>query len=158
VAASAQAFTGGTAGPPLSDALLGGTITQLPRGGSVTIYPYAGTITGGIVGVQSDIQAIVNNDIYLYLALTYNGAALNLTGYTLKAVLKATRNTPDSEGITFAIGTGLTVTSTAGGLVTWDIPHADLPDASGLWYRVDVIDASAEVFTSLFGNFTVLPA
>jgi hypothetical protein len=161
---------------PLSDPLLGGTITQIPyggtvtqpayggsvavalSGGTVTTIPYAGTITGGIVGVQSDIQAIVNNDVYLYLTITYNGAPLNLTGYTLKAYLKATRTTPDSEATVFTTSSGLTVTDAATGSVTWDIPHADLPDATNLWYRFDVIDASSEVFTSLYGNFTVLPA
>ena len=51
------------------------------------------------MGVQSDLTAIVGNDEYYYLALTYNGAALNLTGYTVKAYLKATRLTPDADAV-----------------------------------------------------------
>ena len=143
---------------PLEQSLLGGTVTPAPWGGSVTIYPYAGTISGGVVGVQSDLQAVVGNDAYFYLAITYNGAALNLTGYTLKAYQKASRLTPDSEAQVYTTSSGLTVTNVAGGLVTWVIPHANLDNPTTLWYRVDVIDSSNEVFTCLYGNLQVLPA
>jgi hypothetical protein len=151
------------------------TATQLPWGGTAAAVPYGGTITAGTpgvyqatygsvypgtgdMGVQSDLTAITGNDEYYYLALTYNGAALNLTGYTVKAYLKATRLTPDADAVVYLSGSGLTITSVANGLVTWVIPHVNLPNPSTLWYRVDVVDASNEVFTVLYGNLQVQPA
>jgi hypothetical protein len=164
---------------PLEGSLLGGTVTTISYAGTITPGSYSGSITpgagslyqyvygsvytgGGAMALQSDISGadavIVSNTAYFYLTITYNGEPLNLTGYTPKAYLKATRLTPDTDAEVFTTSSGLTVTSTAGGTITWVVPPAVLATPSTLWYRVDVIDSASEVFTCLYGNFVVQPA
>ena len=145
---------GGTATP----ALWGGTVTSAQWGGTVTAAAWAGTITGGPVVVQIDQTAVVNNDSVYAVQVTYNGSPLNLTGYTLKAYLKASRLTPDSEAVLFQSGSGITITSAALGELNLDIPHADLPSPTFQWYRIDVIDSSGNITTAIYGNLSVLPA
>ena len=62
-----------------------------------------------------------NNDVTFTLNLTSNGQPFNPTGYTLSLVLKASATALDSSGTTFAVGSGLTVTSAALGQVTWKL-------------------------------------
>jgi hypothetical protein len=154
------AVVGGTL-LPLVASLLDGSVTVPVYGGTVSIPSYAGIVTRGgpVLPVQSNITGqIVNNDVYSNFAITYAGAPLNLTNYTVKVILKGTRNNTDASGVTFTAGTGITITNAAGGLFTLAVPHADLPLPNMMWYRVDLIDLTSEVFTPLYGNFQVLAA
>jgi hypothetical protein len=134
----------------------GGTVTQSLWGGTVTPPPWGGTVTGGVVGVQSDLLVIVADDELIGFQVTYQGAPLNLTGYTLTLYLKANRYQANSAAVaTYTIGSGLTITNAANGQFTLDIPKAQLPIPAAQWYRCDVIDGSGNVTTALFGNVTV---
>jgi len=105
---------------------------------------------------QAPVSAVVNNDLKFNVAITYESAPLILEPYTLKVVLKTSASTPDSAGLTFEEGSGLTVTYPSE--FTWVIPRADNTTAGQLWYRVDIIDGSGDVATALYGNFTVIAA
>jgi hypothetical protein len=145
--------------PVLAASLLAGTVTSPAWGGTATpAASWAGIVTGGVMGVQLDQAAIVGNDTVYQMQILYNGVPLNLAGYTLKAYLKATRLTPDADAVVYQSGSGITITSAALGQFTLTVPHANLPNPSTLWYRVDVIDGSGNITTAIYGNFGVLPA
>jgi hypothetical protein len=112
------------------------------------------------MSLRSDLSAIAGNDLLFQFALTYNGIPLNLTGYTLKAYLKASATTPDALAMVFGSGTGLTITDAATAQFTWTIPHADAAIAApgALWYRVDVIDASSDAATAMYGALNLTAA
>lgn len=102
-----------------------------------------------------NLNVIENNDVTFTLNLTYNGAAFNPTGYTLSLVLKASQTATDGSGITFTVGSGLTVVNAALGIVTWVLPHADTGTPSTQWWRIDAVDASSNRTTLIMGNLTV---
>ena len=112
------------------------------------------------MSLRFDLAGIVNNDLEFEFALTYSGIPLNLTGYTLKAYLKASATTPDALASVFQSGTGLTITNAPDGEFTWAIPHADaaLAAPGALWYRVDVIDSSSDVATAMYGALNLAAA
>jgi hypothetical protein len=66
------------------------------------------------------------------------------------AVLKQTAVAADNAGVTYTIGNGLTVTNSAGGLLTWDIPRSDV--GGNRWYRIYVTDALSRDGTALAGR------
>jgi len=112
------------------------------------------------MSLRSDLSGIAANDLLFAFALTYAGVPLNITGYTLKAYLKASATTPDALASVFLSGTGLTVTSASTGEFTWAIPAADVSIAApgALWYRVDVIDTASHVATAMLGALTLAAA
>ena len=107
-----------------------------------------------------DLSGIAGNDLAFNLALTSAGVPLNLSGLTLTAYLKVSAVTPDATATVFTVSSGLTVTDTAGGLVTWAIPHADVPATDGpgaLWYRVDVTSTGVTQ-TAMYGALNLTAA
>ncbi len=117
------------------------------------------------VPLQVNITVPVNNDLSQpFFLLTYQVpgsgivAPLNLTGYTLKFVLKASSTATDASGTTYAIGSGITVTNLAISSFTVLIPHTQtlLQTPGTYWYRLDVIDGSLNVNSILNGNVYVL--
>ena len=107
---------------------------------------------------QVNRSGVVNNQLTFNCQLLYNGTYLSLTGLTLLAVVKATRTALDSSGISYASGTGLTITNAALGEFTWVIPAANNVVAGSFWYRIDAINGAAQPVTALFGLLTINPA
>lgn len=111
--------------------------------------------------VRNDLSGIAGRDLIFDLALTNGGSALNLAGVTVTIYLKATQVTPDTLGVVFTAGQGFTITDTAGGLLTWTIPAADVPLSAApgsLWYRVDVTAGAADPQPAMYGALVLTPA
>jgi len=117
------------------------------------------------VPLQVNITVPVNNDLSQpFFLLTYQSpgtgvvAPLNLTGYTLKFVLKASSTATDASGTTLTIGNGITVANLAISSFTVVIPHSQalLQVPGTYWYRLDIIDSSLNVNSILNGNVYVL--
>lgn len=99
--------------------------------------------------------ALQNNDTAYYFDVTFNGKPLNLTAYTVKAYQKASASAADGTGITYLVGSGLTVTNAALGQVKFVIPHANVPTQGTYWWRLDIIDTNSAVYTVFYGTLTV---
>ena len=112
------------------------------------------------MSLRADLSAVAGNDLLFEFALTYNSIPLNLSGYTLKAYLKALATTPDALASVFTSSAGLTITNASSGEFTWAIPHADVALAApgALWYRVDVIDSGSDVATAMYGALNLTAA
>ena len=100
---------------------------------------------------RSDITAIQSNDELYHLALTYDGTPLNLNGYTVSAVIKASPGDPDSTGTAYTPA----VTDAAAGTADWTVPRADTTAPGLSWYRVDVTDGTGGVVTAVMGGLTI---
>jgi hypothetical protein len=97
---------------------------------------------------------IAGDDLEFAAALTYQGAALDLgTVTSVTAILKQTALAADDTGKTYTVGNGLTVTDSAGGLVTWNIPRADV--GFNRWYRIYVTDTMDRDGTALAGRLSL---
>lgn len=106
------------------------------------------------MSVQVNITGLAGDDLEYAVALTYDGAALDLgTVTSVTAYLKPTAVAPDSDGTTFGVGTGLTVTDSAAGELTWLVPHANV--GLNRWYRFTVTDAQSRLSTALYGRVII---
>ncbi len=88
------------------------------------------------------------------------GAAINLTGATLKWMAKRRRNDADVDAlISKAIGTGITVTNAAGGVaevaITAANTNAIVPGA--YYWELQSVDAAAKTHTLAGGRIVILP-
>ena len=103
---------------------------------------------------------VAGNDILVEFNLTYAGIPLNVTGYTLKAYLKAASTTPDALATVYQSGTGLTIVDASIGEFTWEIPVAvtSISAPGALWYRVDVLDSSSHPATAMYGALNLTAA
>ena len=110
------------------------------------------------MSLQVNLSAVQANDLLLNVAVTYQGAPLDLAGYTPAAYLKASAATPDDDATVFAIGTGLTYTYETYGQFAWAIPRADVATAGTLWYRIDVEDGGGLIATALYGTLSLVAA
>lgn len=100
---------------------------------------------------QSDISGLTPDDLQFAVSLSYQGSPLNLaTVQAVTAYLKQDATYPDTGAKTYTIGSGLTVTNSAQGQLTWLIPHADTPGNG--WYRFEVTDAESHLSTALMGR------
>ena len=109
------------------------------------------------MSVQQNLTAVAGNDLLWHVAITLNGEPLDLTAYTPLAVLKPSASSPDSAGITFGIGTGLTWTYQRFGRFDWAVPHADTVPSGQMWYRIDTDNGSA-LLTAVYGTLTLVAA
>ncbi|WP_157253196.1 hypothetical protein [Nonomuraea typhae] len=91
--------------------------------------------------------------------ITGDGAALNLTGATVVAIIKASQHVEDdaSSGVyTLTSGSGLTVTSPTQGLVQLTIPDAVTESPSIWFYKIRVTSGSpATTKTAIAGWLSV---
>jgi hypothetical protein len=110
------------------------------------------------VSTLAGISGIAGDDLGFTLALTYDGTPLDLTGLTVTAVIKPRPTSADSDGTSYAAGTGITVTDAASGAVSWEVPHADTAAAGQRAYHVRVTDADGRIATALYGILTLAPA
>lgn len=100
------------------------------------------------------LAAVAGDDLEFTLALAYDGAPLDLTGYTVTAVIKPRATSPDSDGTSYA----LTVTDAASGACTWTVPHADTTVPGSRAYHVRVSDSQGRVATAVYGTLTLAAA
>lgn len=107
--------------------------------------------------VRQDIAGVVNNDLQFTFSLIYNDLPLNLTGYTVSVVVKASQTASDGTGTTYTVGSGLTVLSALAGRVQLSIGHTSTGTAGTQWYRVDVSNGGA-VNTCMCGTLTLMSA
>ena len=107
------------------------------------------------MSVQIPLLALQNNDTAYYFKITFNGAILDLTPYTVKAYQKASQTALDSSGITYQVGSGITVTSAPLGQVKLIVPHANVTAPGVQWWHLDLIDVASSVFTVFYGPFTI---
>jgi len=112
------------------------------------------------MSLRFDLAGVAGFDQEFQFSLTYAAVPLNLTGCTVTLILKASAVTPDTLGVTYGTGTGLTMTSAADGQFTWDAPAADVAvDAPGsLWYRVDVASGDSGPQPAMYGALALAAA
>lgn len=101
------------------------------------------------------LAALQNNDAIFNITVTLNNQTLDLTSYTPKAYLKATQQTPDGSATLFQVGSGIAWSNQKLGRLTLTVPHASLTTAGTMWWHLDVIDGNSNVFTALYGPFTI---
>lgn len=159
------------AGSEADTNLYGGSATDTNKyGGSITDSNlYGGLITDtnlyGGSGSPCTMQNVnitlgEYNDEVVNLAITNNGSAFNLTGYNLQVLLKVNQGDSDTASTTkLYSSTGgspaITITNAAGGLATLKIPRADISNTSFTFWRCDVLDASSDQNTALYGAVTM---
>jgi len=109
---------------------------------------------------RQDLSGIAGHDLIFDLVLTADGNPLNLAGITVTIYLKASPVTPDAIGAVFTSGQGFTITSTAGGALTWTIPAGDMSISApgALWYRVDVSASGADPQPAMYGALNLIAA
>jgi hypothetical protein len=100
------------------------------------------------------LAVVQSNLIMLSFQITQNDQPFNLTGCTLKFILKASAGATDVSGLTLT--PSITSEPLGEGMVT--IPYTDIATSGNEWYRLDVIDGEANPVTALMGSFTVIAA
>jgi hypothetical protein len=106
------------------------------------------------LSLRSDLSGTAGFGQQFQFALTYAGIPLNVSGYTISVVLKASMTTGDALGTVYTEGGALTVTSALEGQFTWDLPAADTASFSApgaLWYRVDVTGSESVPAPAMYG-------
>lgn len=105
---------------------------------------------------REDISGTTTGNLTYDVSLSYQGEPLDLsTVTTVNAHIKPTATSADSSGKTYTVGSGLTVTNSAGGQLTWTIPAGDV--GSNAWYRVDVVDLSSNPNPVAYGRLIITP-
>lgn len=107
------------------------------------------------MSLQWPLLALQNNDSAFYFNITFNGNPLPLAPYTVKAYQKASSSASDASGITYTVGSGLTIINAPLGQVKLIIPHGNVTTAGIQWWHLDLIDASAGVYTVFYGPLTI---
>lgn len=84
-------------------------------------------------------------------------APLDLTGYSIRVIIKTSEDTSDGDSLTVT-ESGAVVNATAGSF-TVPIPGADLPNAETLWWRADAVSEADDTnwFTIVKGPLVVEP-
>jgi hypothetical protein len=97
------------------------------------------------------------NDEQVYLAVTKDGAAYDLTGATIELILKSAVSDADSTGTTLSTTTGdIVITNAAGGLATANVSSTVTTTPVKNWtFRLDVIVAGKRK-TAGYGTYTVI--
>lgn len=107
------------------------------------------------MSVQWPLTAIQNNDNNYFLDVMFNGEPLNLTGYTPHAYIKASQTTSDGSATTYNIGSGLAWVNQNLGKLKFTIPHTATGTAGTMWWRLDIVDGSGNVYTVFYGPLTI---
>jgi hypothetical protein len=105
---------------------------------------------------RADIVGTTTGSLSYSLALSYEGSPLDLsTVDTVNAYIKPSPTSLDSAGHQYTIGSGITVSNSPLGEVTWVIPAADV--GSNGWYRVDVVDTLGNPNPAVYGKLIIVP-
>jgi len=140
---------------------LGGMLelSSILAGNLINPLGYNGTLLRGAVSIMAmmtNLSAYENNDTPFPLQVTLGNYPLNLSGYTPKVTVKANSLATDASGITYTVGSGVTITNSQLGQLTFTLPHSAASTAGNLWWRLDVTDSSGNVSTSMYGNLYIL--
>jgi hypothetical protein len=108
------------------------------------------------MATAQNLVALQNNDSTFALTLTQSGEPLNLTGLTIHLYVKATEATPDASATVYTVGSGITVTASLVGGISWVLPHTAATTAGQSWWRVDVTDVHGNVGTCIYGNLFIV--
>ena len=97
------------------------------------------------------------NDITLSVTILSNGAALNLTGYTVQMLLKPSAGIVDTDkSVVTLSSTGpspaITITSASTGQCSIAVPRADVQSQTLSFYRIDAVNGSGAINTAIYGN------
>lgn len=142
---------------------LGGSLTVVSPSATCTIPGYGATLsianlsavlTGGTMQ-QASLTLSEFNDMTINIAVTNNGSPFNLTSYNLNLLLKSQAGVPDSSALVFSSTGGspaITITNAAQGLATAQLPNVDLDAETYTFYRLDVVNASSQQQTTVYGN------
>ncbi len=110
----------------------------------------------------TDLTMFRENTFSFDIAVTQNGAAVDLTGGTLRMIAKYSVLDADADAVfdKSSPSTGITFLSAAGGTANITIASSDttaLPyDTVPLVYDVKFVDSTANVYQVLYGNLVVL--
>lgn len=106
------------------------------------------------------LSVMQNNDVTVSLSVVQSDGQTPqpLGSYTVTMTVKASQYAPDAQGTVLAVGTGLTVVSAPGGLLTAFLPRTLLARPVPLWYRVDLADGLGHITTAIEGPVTVSAA
>lgn len=107
--------------------------------------------------VRQDIAGVINNDLTFTVSLTYNKKPLDLTGYTVSVIVKPSQISTDAQGVTYTVGSGLTMISAVSGRFKLVIPRSATVSAGNQWFRVDISNGSS-VSTAMVGTLTLMSA
>jgi hypothetical protein len=164
-------LTGNGLGAVLSGQKLGAALTLPGFGGSLvpvrpsatcTIQGYGATlvlsglgavITGGTMQ-QASLTLSEFNDMTINIAVTNNGSPYNLTSQNLNLLLKSQAGVPDNQALVFSSSGGspaITITNASQGLATAQLPNVDLDAETYNFYRLDVVNASSQQQTTVYG-------
>lgn len=111
-----------------------------------------------------NLKMIRDNDYSFDIAITLNGAAVNLAGGTLRMTAKWQITDPDNQAvfsITSNSGSSINITNAAAGTANVTVPRAlttNLPaHRVDLVYDIQLFDNSGKTYTVMYGTLTVLP-
>lgn len=139
------------AGTAVVNSPLGVSVSQVNLGGSITMITLSGSATGWTMQ-NINLSLAEFNDIALSTTITSGGSALNLTGMTVKMLLKPTAGVVDTDPSVKSVTA--TIVTPSAGLCTINIPHSDLQSQTLTFYRIDVIDGSGDINTAAYGTVT----
>jgi BppU N-terminal domain len=111
----------------------------------VSTNMYLGSLTGNLMS-------------YGFQVLWSNGTPFDLTDLAVEFYLKASSGDPDSSGMKYAIGSGITFIDITQGTVQVTIPAEDLGIAEdAMWFHLDVVDPADDTNrqTAIDGIFGV---
>lgn len=91
-----------------------------------------------------NLSGFKGNTLQFTAQITYQGAPLALTGYTITAVMGTTSYS-------------LTVNDAVNGKAQWTIPSSDTSKPGTYPYHIYVTDSAGETFTALYGHLVIRP-
>lgn len=105
--------------------------------------------------IQIDAGGIAGKDLVFDLQLFDAGKPINLSDYTPRVVVKASRTATDGSGTLYTVGAGLAVVSARLGKLTLTLPAAVTATPGTTWFRCDVT-ANDQSFPVVMGNLVFL--
>jgi hypothetical protein len=123
-------------------------------GATLSLAGLGAVLTGGTMQ-QASLTLSEFNDMTINIAVTNNGVAFNLTGYNLNLLLKSQAGVPDSSALVFSSQGGspaITITNAVNGLATAQLPNTSLNSETYSFYRLDVVNASSQQQTTVYGS------
>lgn len=138
----------------LTLANLNATLAVVSLGATLAVVSLNAVISEGTMQ-QATLTLSEFNDMTINIAVTNNGVAYNLTSQNLNLLLKSAAGVPDNQALVFSSSGGspaITITNAAGGLATAQIPNASLNSEAYTFYRLDVVNASLQQQTTVYGS------
>jgi hypothetical protein len=106
------------------------------------------------MSLQVNLSGVVNNGLTFTGQVVNNGTPLDLTSYTMVAIIKSARTASDSAGTSFTPSK----TNATLGQFSWTIPPANNASAGAFWYRIDIVSGASVPYTVFMGAFNVQSA